>query len=133
MGVQTMKIRLLIFLLIMSSLLAACSKGGNDKPAAAVQAYLTALVEKDASGISTLSCAAWEESARTELDSLMAVETRLENVACVTDSVDNDVTLVKCQGSIVYTYDNESPSLELNTRNFQVVKESGDWRVCGYR
>jgi hypothetical protein len=128
-----MKNRILLVFLLLAFVLVACSGSGTDKPAAAVQAYLNALVAKDASAISNLSCAAWEESARTELDSLMAVETRLENVSCMTDSVDNEFTLVKCQGSIVYTYDNESPTLELSTRNFQVIKEGGDWRVCGYR
>jgi hypothetical protein len=114
-------------------LLAACASGNTDAPAKAVEDYLTALVEKDADRLATLSCAAWEEDALIELDSFQAVTARLEGLACEQTGTDGDAALVLCNGKIIATYDNEDQELDLSVRTYQVVQEGGDWLVCGVR
>ena len=114
--------------------LAACASGGNDgAPVKAVEDYLTALVEKDADRLTTLSCSAWEEDALIELDSFQAVTARLEGLACEQTGTDGETALVLCSGKIIATYTNEDQEIELSTRTYQVTQEGGDWVVCGTR
>jgi hypothetical protein len=124
---------LILFMFIAAFLLAACASGTNSAPAKAVEDYLTALVEKDADRLATLSCAAWEEDALIELDSFQAVTTKLEGLSCEQTGTDGDTALVLCNGKIIATYDNEDQELDLSVRTYQVVQEGGDWLVCGVR
>jgi hypothetical protein len=125
---------LISFMTIATLLLAACGTSGNDSaPAKAVEDYLTALVEKDADRLSTLSCAAWEEDALIELDSFQAVTTRLEGLACEQTGTDGDTALVLCNGKIIASYNDEDQELDLSVRTYQVTQEGGDWVVCGVR
>ena len=121
-------------LLVLTALiLAACQSGGGDDPAAAAESYLTALVEKDADRLSTLSCAAWEENAILELDSFQAVEVRLEGMDCQEASRDGNAAVVSCAGNIVATYNEEDQEFPLSTRDLSMQLEGGEWRVCGYQ
>lgn len=113
-------------------LLTACASS-TDAPAKAVEAYLTALVNKDADRLPTLVCGEWEEDAIMELDSLQAVTARLEDVACSKTGTDGETALVFCTGNIVATYNNEDQKLDLSTRTYQVIEQGGDWLVCGTR
>lgn len=126
---------LLLFLLsgMLILSLSACSVGGNDPAARAVEAYLRALVAKDASALSALSCADWEAGALRELDALQTVETRLEGVECRSQSTDGQYIFVACEGSILATYNNEDQALDLSARAYQVIEQGGDYLVCGYR
>jgi hypothetical protein len=122
-----------VFLMLATALLiSACGKA-SDPAAKAVEDYLSALVNKDASAISSLSCADWESDALLELDSLQAVTTRLENLACTTSSTDETSTQVNCQGKIIATYNNENQELDLSVRTYQVVQQGGEYLVCGYK
>jgi hypothetical protein len=127
--------RFTVVLIIISVLavggLAACS--GQDAPAQAIEAYLQALVEKDADRLVNLSCADWESDARVEVDSLEAVGARLEGVACQSASTEGDEALVTCTGSLMLTYDGEDRPLQLEGRTYSAVREGGDWLMCGYR
>ena len=110
--------------------LSACGTG-NDAPARAVEEYLTALVNKDVDSLSALSCADWESTALLEFDSLQAVETRLEGMACAsTDNGDGSYAVV-CQGKMIATYDNEDSDFDLAVRTYRVVEQGGDYLVCG--
>lgn len=113
-------------------LLAAC---GNASGAAAraVEDYLNALVAKDANRLSALSCADWEPQALLELDALQAVETRLEGLTCTATIGDDGSISVNCQGKIIATYNNEDQELDLSVRDYNVVEQSGEFLVCGYR
>ena len=124
---------ILVGILLMGLLLTACSGSGEDAAAKTVESYLQALVGKDATKLSSLSCKDWEEQATLELDSFQAVDATLENLSCAVSSTESDTTLVKCAGSIVATYNNEKQSLDLSTKLYKVVQEGGDWRVCGYK
>lgn len=115
-------------------LLVACGTSSNNgAPVNAVEDYLTALVEKDADRLSTLSCAAWEEDALTALDALQAVTARLEGLACEQTGTEEDRALVRCNGKIIATYTNEEQEIDLSTSVYEVVQEGGDWVVCGTR
>lgn len=125
---------LILFITIPIFLLAACGTSGSESaPVQAVEDYLTALVEKNADRLSTLSCPAWEEEALIELDSFQAVTARLEGVACEQVGTDGETALVLCNGSIIATYTNEDQEIDLSTRTYEVVQEGGDWMVCGTR
>jgi hypothetical protein len=121
----------IVFLFVF--VLAACGVKTGDPAAKAVEAYLTALVNKDSSGLSALSCADWESSAMLELDSLQAVKTRLEGMSCKTTSADGSTSRVECQGNILATYNGEDQALDLSGRAYQVVQQGGEYLVCGYQ
>ena len=122
----------LVVILIATLALAACAPA--KAPAArAVEDYINALVAKDSSRLSALSCADWESSAQLELDSLQAVQVRLEGLSCSVTGTDGDITLVSCQGTISVTYNNEDQQIDLSVRTYHVVIQGGESLVCGYR
>jgi hypothetical protein len=113
--------------------LAACASNNENAPVQAVENYLTALVEKDADRLTTLTCGEWEDEALLELDSFQAVTARLEGLACEQTGTEGETALVLCNGNIVATYNNEDQQLDLSVRTYQVVQEGGEWLVCGTR
>lgn len=121
-----------LFMCIVALLISACGKAA-DPAAKAVENYLTALVNKDSNSISALSCADWESNSLLELDSFQAVATRLENLACTTSGTDGTTSLVNCQGKILATYNNEDQQFDLSLRTYRVVKQGGEYLVCGYK
>ena len=124
----------LIFLFVFPILLlTACASSTDNAPVQAVENYLNALVEKDATRLTTLSCGEWEDDALLELDSFQAVTARLEGLACEQTGTDGDTALVLCNGNIVATYNNEDQQLDLSVRTYQVVQEGSEWLVCGTR
>jgi hypothetical protein len=128
------KVVLLVILVCMSVLLlSACGGKAGDPASKAVEDYLNALVAKDSTKLSALSCASWEASAQMELDSLQAVKTRLVGVSCKTGSTSGSTSQVNCQGSIMATYNGEDQALDISARTYQVVQQSGDYLVCGYK
>ncbi len=127
------KFALLVFMMCATPLLfSACGKA-SDPAAKAVEGYFTALVNKDANALSALSCADWEPNALLELDSLQAVTTRLENLACTAAASDGTTTQVNCQGKILATYNNEDQELDLSVRTYNVIQQGGEFLVCGYK
>ncbi len=122
--------RLILFTLFASLLLAACgtSSAGPEK---AVEAYLNALNAKDATRLSTLSCAEWEPTALMELDSFQAVSTTLEGLSCAQTGTDGGNALVTCQGRIVASYQGELQEFNLSARTYIAEKSTGEWLVCG--
>lgn len=124
----------LIFLFIISVfVLISCNSRKPDNASAAVEGYINALVEKNADQLSTLSCADWEPTALTELDSFQAVTTRLENLDCQQTGTDGDKALVLCEGKIIATYGNEDQEIDLSARTYVLVNQGGEWLVCGER
>jgi hypothetical protein len=124
---------LIAFMMFAILLLPACASSNDNASAKAVEDYLTALVEKDANRLTTLSCGEWEEDALLELDSFQAVTARLEGLACEQTGTDGDTALVLCNGKIIATYNEEDQELDLSVRTYQVVQEGGEWLVCGTR
>lgn len=142
------RILALVFMtVLLAAMLAACS-GAAQTPGAtaaptglpspspavkAVQDYLQAMVNKDVTKISTLSCKDWEQSAVQEVDSLQAVKAELSGLACADAGSSAGSSLVKCQGKIVITYNTEQQNLDLSVRTYKVTPSGGDWLVCGYQ
>jgi hypothetical protein len=95
---------------------------------------LGALVEKDASRLSSLSCADWESTALLELDSLQAVETRLEGLTCSAIAEETDGTFsVSCTGKLLATYNGEDQEIDLSSNTYIVIEQGGEYLVCGHR
>ena len=124
---------MVLVLLFTTLVLAACASNNENAPVQAVENYLTALVEKDADRLTTLTCGEWEEEALLELDSFQAVTARLEGLACEQTGTDGETALVLCNGNIVATYNNEDQQLDLSVRTYEVLQEGGEWLVCGTR
>lgn len=104
------------------------------EPAAlVVENYLGAIVNKDADKISVLSCADWVDSAMLDLDAFQGVEARLDGLQCAVTGTEDSLTLVKCQGAILATYNNEEQKFDLDTRTYLLSLFNGDWLVCGTR
>jgi hypothetical protein len=124
---------MIIGLALLLALLAACTAQSGSGPTRAVEAYLQALVSKNAEKIVTLSCAIWESDAQTEVDSMTAVTAKLEGLSCQDAGKDGAASLVTCKGKIVATYNNENQDIPLEGRIYKVSQESNEWRVCGYK
>jgi hypothetical protein len=123
-------IMILLFTTVL--IISACGKA-SDPAAKVVESYFNALVNKDASALSALSCAEWEPNALLELDSLQAVSTRLENLSCVSGPSDGSTSEVNCQGKILATYNNEDQELDLSVRTYKVVQQGSEYLFCGYK
>ena len=124
---------LILFIVFASLAVSGCVSSNDNAPVQAVEAYLNALVEKDANRLTTLSCGEWEEDALLELDSFQAVSARLEGLACEQTGTDGETALVLCNGNIVASYNEEDQELDLSVRTYQVMEEGGEWLVCGTR
>jgi hypothetical protein len=119
----------LVALLLLSGLLAAC--GSTKHPAAvAVENYLQALVNKDENRLVSLVCPDFEDQALLELDSFSLVQTKLDGLDCQ-GQAQGDTAKVTCQGQILATYGTEDQQFDLSEKAYQVVKQGGDWLVCG--
>jgi hypothetical protein len=129
---QPSTFRIITIIFLLSLALSACTSSSNG-PVEAVESYLQALVDEDVDRLANRSCAEWEFAARTELDSLTDVSSRLQDVACQEAGQQDNDTLVTCTGKIIFDYDGEIQELDLTGRNYAVREEKGEWRVCGYR
>lgn len=130
--------KMLLLLVCTVLVLAACdatSPAGDDAEtgaAAAIEAYLNAMVNKDQEAFSELYCADYEADARTEFDSFGAVEASLTDLACENGETVDGVTLVNCTGTIDILYNGEERSLDTARDPYRAVQEDGLWRMCGY-
>ena len=125
--------RFAVMILVMFIIgLTGCTTSGSG-PVQAVQGYLHAVVAKDSAKASSFACAAWENSAQLEVDSFAAVTAKLDSLSCKETGKSGNDTLVSCEGKIVSTYNNENQEINLAGRVYKVVKENGDWSMCGYQ
>jgi hypothetical protein len=129
-----MKFGKTLFILTLTTLLvaglSACASA--DAPAETIELYHQALVDKDQERLINLSCTDWESAALQDLDSFVSVETTLVDIACQTVSEEGDRALVTCEGAISASYDGEATEFPLSGRTYIAVKQSGEWRMCGY-
>lgn len=123
---------ILLSICLVLPFLSACSPGAQG-PDTAVHQYLEALVAGETDRLVNLSCTDWEAQARNELSSFTAVEVTLQDVQCTSSSIDAENAVVNCSGKIVANYGNEILEIDLSQRSYQVVKDGGEWRMCGYQ
>jgi hypothetical protein len=125
---------LILLVLLIALMIAACSAGSSPQDAAAaVENYLQAQVSKDLNRMTNLSCAAWEEGARLEYESLAALSVSLEGPGCQTSSQEDQVALVTCNGKMIFNYGTEVLEVPLADKVYRVASEGGEWLVCGYQ
>jgi hypothetical protein len=110
--------------------LSACANSADD-PAAAAAAYWQALADKDSAQISSLTCADFEAEAQNTFDSFSSVAVELNDLSCKVNSQDGDTATVDCSGTFVASYGTENLTIDLADHSYSVVKEGGDWRMCG--
>jgi len=120
---------LLVGLVVMGGL-AACQSSGS--ASGAVQTYLDARVQSDVNRMINLSCPEWEAQARIEASTFKAMKAQIEGLSCEENSSEENYTLVACQGKIVTTYQGETREWNLAERQFKLVLDDGEWRMCGY-
>ncbi len=120
--------------LAMALSLAACQTSASQSGGAAqaVEAYLKARVQSDETQMINLSCADWEAQARMEATSFKSMNAKLDGVSCQTTSGDDNAAVVACQGKIVTAYNGETRDWPLD-KQFKLVHQDGEWRVCGYK
>jgi hypothetical protein len=123
--------KLLLFFILISLALSACGDRSSES-ARAAEGYYRALVQRDENHFITYTCGEWEDMALLEYDSFQGVAVALDGLSCKESGQDGDMVLVECAGSIVATYNNENQDFSLQGRSHRMVKEGGDWRVCGY-
>jgi len=116
--------------LLLAGLLYTC-RPSTHPAAAAVEAYLRALVNKDETRMTSLTCKAFEAEALLEYDAFSLVATRLEGLRCQVQGSSGSAANVTCQGKIVATYGAENQQFDLSGRIYRVEKEGSDWLVCG--
>ncbi|MEX2143525.1 MAG: hypothetical protein WD740_02940 [Anaerolineales bacterium] len=133
MKTQNHKTLQIIILVSLGVLLASCGQGGRS-PDRVVESYLTALVAKDDVTAVNLSCVAWEANAEVEGAAFEGVEVTLDNLACSVEEQNGESATVACGGKIVFSYaGGENEVIDLGSRQYSVVLEGGDWRMCGYK
>jgi hypothetical protein len=122
--------RKFFFLLTFSIfMLSACGVSGE--PDLIVEDYFNAIASGDAVRAANLSCAAWEDQARTDADSFLNVDTTIEEMHCSVISETESAVDVWCSGYIVADYQGENLTIDLSLQVYRLIAEDGVWRVCG--
>jgi hypothetical protein len=124
-------LRIITLVILIGIGLSACTEG-TDTPAQTVELYYNALAEKDQNRLISLTYADYESIALLEFDSFASVETTLKDFSCQTIRQDGDTAYVTCEGAISASYQGEAREFPLNVQTFTVVKQGGEWLMCGY-
>lgn len=124
----------LTLLALMTFIISSCASQSSSQTAAnTIEKYLNSLVEKDLVTFQSVVCAEYESAALTEYDSFGAVDANLEDATCKVSQSQDDSAVVTCTGNINIVYKGENNnSLDLSRTPYRVVKEDGEWKMCGY-
>ena len=125
---------ILLLALLSAALLCACTKSAEKKSEASqpVEAFYNAIVTQNRDRIGSIACSAWEKDALREVDAFMGVKSELKDFSCSVTEEGKENAVVTCSGSIAASYGAEVTEFPLNGRTHKVVKEQGEWRICGY-
>lgn len=128
-----MKKLLFLFALIGLCILSGCAKKDTSSEAVKpVEAFYDAIVSQKRDRVGSITCAEWEKDALREVDAFMGVKSELKDFSCTVASADQNEATVTCKGSIAASYGEEITDFPLDTRSHKVIKEQGEWRICGY-
>lgn len=127
---------ILISVVLILSLTIACSSEKKSEKtaeeAAVVESFYNAIVNHDRDVIATIACADWEKNGKREVDAFAGTETELVDVACSVKESGAESALVSCTGKIAASYGTEITDFPIAERVHTVVKENGEWRICGF-
>jgi hypothetical protein len=127
------QLRIVILFCLVILICSACNASSKESGAAKVVAsFYHAIVNQERDQVGTIACAAWEKTALREIDAFMGVKAELSNVTCSVKETNGDTASVICTGKIAASYGNEITDFPLDGRIHTVVKEQGEWRLCGY-
>jgi hypothetical protein len=114
-------------MLLLASILGACSTGGEGDPAETVEAYLQAKVDIDVETIGSLLCSEMEANLERESRTFESVsDVTIEGMDCQRDG---DSDTVRCEGRIVALYGTEETEFPLIS--YRIVQDAGEWKWCG--
>ena len=98
----------------------------------AIERYLKAKVSADENKLVSLSCKDWEAQASMDATTFKSVQAEIRDLSCKENSKDGEYTLVTCDGTLVIQYRGESPREQpLSETTYRVIKENGEWKMCG--
>ena len=122
-----------VVIMLLAVGLCACSKKSDSGEAVKpVETFYNAIVSQDRNRVSSITCADWEKDALREVDAFMGVKSELKDFSCsVTESGENEA-VVTCKGAIAASYGTEITDFPLENRSHKVIKEKGEWHICGY-
>lgn len=121
--------------LILGLTLACSSEKKNEKTAeeaAVVESFYNAIVNHDRDVIGTIACADWEKNGKREVDAFAGTKTELVDFACSAAESGAESATVSCSGKIAAAYGTEITDFPIAGRIHSVVKENGEWRICGF-
>lgn len=127
--------RTIVFILMLMCIFtaSACSKKSDSSEAVKpVEAFYDAIVSQNRDRVSAITCAAWEKDALRDVDAFMGVKSELKDFSCSVSSEGKDEATVVCKGAIAASYGTEVTDFPLDQRSHKVIKEQGEWRICGY-
>ncbi len=123
----------LLFVLLLAAGLAGCSKKSEKSEAVRpVEAFYDAIVTQNRDRVGSIACAEWEKDALREVDAFMGVKSELKDFSCTVTEENGDQAVVTCKGKIAASYGAEITDFPLDGRTHKVIKEQGEWRICGY-
>lgn len=124
---------MILIAVLLIAVLTGCSKKSDSGEAAKpVEAFYNAIVTQNRDKVGSITCADWEKDALREVDAFMGVKSELKDFSCtVSESTDKDA-VVTCKGSIAASYGTEITDFPLDNRSHKVIKEQGEWHICGY-
>ncbi|MBQ6518027.1 MAG: hypothetical protein IJI14_04850 [Anaerolineaceae bacterium] len=114
-------------------IMTACSKKSDSSEAAKpVEAFYNAIVTQNRDRVSSIACAEWEKDALREVDAFMGVKSELKDFSCTVSEPGESEAIVTCKGAIAASYGTEITNFPLDNRSHKVIKQQGEWRICGY-
>ncbi len=125
--------RYILLIPLVAFMVVTCQKTQGSNASRVVEEYFKALVAKDATRAVNLSCSSWEAQAQIDADTVAITPATAENGQCKVTGKDGNNTLVSCTGKLVLDYNGEKQEINLSDRTYQVVQESSEWRMCGYK
>ena len=123
----------LIFTAVLALMLSGCSKkSGSSEAVKPVEAFYNAIVTQNRERVSSITCADWEKDALREVDAFMGVKSELKDFSCAVSESGETEAVVTCKGAIAASYGTEITDFPLDNRTHKVIKEQGEWHICGY-
>ncbi|NMA12394.1 MAG: hypothetical protein GX933_04305 [Chloroflexi bacterium] len=126
--------KIFFFFMLILLLVTGCKSGDNasDAQIKPVESFYNTIVSQQRDQIGTIACASWEKDAYREVDAFMGVKSEMKDFSCTVQNSTADAAEVVCKGKIAASYGNEITDFPIENRIHKVVKENGEWRLCGF-